>query len=127
MSSASLIFPCYLSDSQFQILQEEKTILQKYLHLKDDPNDKKLSAIRYYIGLAIFELTNIIQQHNLTGYRFNSYALHNVNLKLSFIYELMRKYDPEGITLKATDLANTHYRLELILNTCHLNYMETLT
>jgi hypothetical protein len=122
-----LIFPCFLAEHQFQILREEKTVLEKYLVLKPAEDNVKLRSILHHIGIVIFSINDLLANPNISGYRFNSYELNKISLTLSYVYEMIRKYDPDGSILSAAELAHSHYRIDCILASTFQEYTEGMS
>lgn len=115
MSHTFLIFPCPLTAIQFSILREERQVLSKYLTIECKPTDKRLKDLQFYIGCTIFDIDEILKNHNCHGYRCNSYILNKINLKLTYIFELVKLYDYEGHSITTHDFTNSYFRFSLIL------------
>lgn len=94
MTTHFLIFPMVLNDKDLETL---KTITKQLTEF----NYQKLTMLRncrqniiYYLAKAIIALQDVIKAKNTSGYRWTSYNLNMILLKLEFINELMKKENP---------------------------------
>ena len=126
MSSSVLIFPCPLTDIQFSVLREEKKTIEKYLAIECKPTDKRLKDLQFYISCTVMDIDEVLKNHNCHGYRCNAYILNKINLKLSYLFELVKLYDFEGHVISCHDFSNFHYRIQLILETQFRLYTDML-
>lgn len=126
MTPHFLIFPCPLESAQFSTLRVQKNILSTYLVNKIESEDKKLKDLYFYIGCTVFDIDEILKNHNCHGYRCNSYILNKILLKLSYIFEITRVYDFSEYGIFRADFSNVHYNISLILNHQFAVYEEIL-
>lgn len=112
-----LIFPCVLSDNQFDELRFAKEKLEEVLNFKAINDQKRVDKANYYVGQIIRDLSEIVSNHNSNGYRYNSYLLNMLCLKLSYVHELYQLINSENTGWVLILLSEINYSISVILET----------
>ena len=95
MSTHYLIFPLVLSEESFIRLATEIVQLDNLNFDNINWKGSRVKNMIYYTHSAIFDLREILRNRNTRGYRFNSYLLNMITLKLTFIKELLMSVSGE--------------------------------
>ncbi len=109
MASIYFIYPVVISDEHFSRLVKEIDVLQKtnFDLISDVKVNHKSMAI--ILAQAILDIEEVVTNKNTKGYRYNSYLLNMVNLKITFCIETLRAKHDEKFTILI-------YNLETCIN-----------
>jgi len=115
MSTKFLIYPLCFDENDFQIFKEYRN---KFTALSFDKLSCLVKCHRnviYYLAKSIIDIDEILSNKNTKGYRYNSYLLNIIVLKLEYIVELMI-YEKNAILKDEIELIRICIRdLKLIL------------
>jgi len=106
-----------LSDNQFDELRFAKEKLEEVLNFKAINDQKRVDKANYYVGQIIRDLSEIVSNHNSNGYRYNSYLLNMLCLKLSYVHELYQLINSENTGWVLILLSEINYSISVILET----------
>jgi len=115
MNSNYLIYPCVLTNDQFEELRFVKEKLEEVLNFQAINDQKRVDKANYYVGQIIRDLSEIVSNHNSNGYRYNSYLLNMICVKLSYVHELYQIIASENIGWVIILLSETNYQISVIL------------
>lgn len=87
MKANYLLYPMILSDKDFVVISQEVKRLKLLNIDKMYELREKFNNVLYYLAKCVIELEEIVNNHNCSGYRYNSYLLNHSILTLSFIYQ----------------------------------------
>jgi len=80
--------------------------------------------LKLQVICVLKDFQELIHNANNQGYRHNSYLLNMISLKLTFIYELMKKFNPEVLKHEMTTIAEVNYSISLMLCKSHAEYID---
>lgn len=125
MNTSYLIYPVVLSQTEIglikcHILAMQHEVISRFIQPNIYPD-----RLREMCSNATKSMKEIVDNNNSEGYRYNSYCLNMISLKLTYLYELMKKYDPEVLKPQMTQIAHINYSISLILCTSHNKYLDS--
>jgi hypothetical protein len=115
MNSNYLIYPCVLTNDQFEELRFTKEKLQEILDFQAINDQKRVDKANYYVGQIIRDLSELVSNHNSNGYRYNSYLLNMLCVKLSYVHELYQIINSESKGWIINLLSESNYTISVIL------------
>ena len=125
MNATYLIYPVILSQSEMNLIKCHILAMQDEVILPLTGKTIYPDRLREMCSNATKNMKEIISNENSEGYRYNSYCLNMICLKLTYCYELMKKYDPEILKPQMSQIAHINYSISLILCTSHNKYIDS--
>jgi len=124
MKPRFLIFPCLLTDEQFQIIQSVKESLAK-CHYELTVLCSLNPEVRYLkIDCIVTDLSEILKNRIDKGWRYNSYVLNLAVVKLDYVITIVNlDLCPECKVLH-TELLHSLEVLSQILSDSYIDYIK---
>lgn len=124
MEAKYLIYPCVFSEDEFNSLRSVESVVNELFMEVSVKEQKLIENINHYLAKALTDLKEIVNNKNCKGYRYNSYLLNMVELKLTYVYELMRKVDVSRVNNQLSKISEAIYITGLILDSSYRNYLD---
>ena|SRR4030042_583446 len=125
--SKYLIFPCLLSDEEFITIKHQRDLVSKCVIEHLQVGMKQKENINYHLARVIIDIEEVVSNRNLHGYRYNSYLLNMIELKLIYIYELMRKLDHDVLMKEITIIAESCFIFASLIDSSYDSYEKGLS
>lgn len=115
MEHSTLIFPIIFTDLEFDLITIERDRLADSLILLHELGQEHPSLLKTKIELAILDLNEIINRHNVTGYKWTSYVVSILLIKIQFLISILAKMDSNKSLELFENLLSVHSTLDEIL------------
>lgn len=115
MSNHFLIYPCVFNDQEYETLRTEFENCTNYLLKLNEITylKPKFDAIRF--PMLLLDFSEVLRYRNKRGYKFNSYILNMLILKIEYQITLLEKDDNLWITEIVHEMKETARKLTEIL------------
>jgi hypothetical protein len=117
--SKYLIYPCVLTDNDLELIKVQGINVSKCLIECSETGMKQKENINYHLTKVVMDIQEIVLNRNLKGYRYNSYLLNMIELKLTYVYELMRKLDSTILMREMSIIADSCFVFGLVLDSTY--------
>lgn len=104
METKFLIFPCVLTSQDQETIKQVYSDLGSIIESLQTISELKSKFDKVRLPLVLFDLREIISNLNINGYRWNSYCLNMILVKLTFYLQILEQSDKWKASYHVSDI-----------------------
>jgi hypothetical protein len=124
MKPKFFIFPCQLTDQQFEVISEIRDLLnaQKLVLCKCQLKNPDSKLLR--IDLIVNDLSEVLKNGITHGWRYNSYVLNLAIVKLDYCLTLINLELGSNLFALEVNIQHSLETLQQILSDSYIDFMQ---